>query len=191
MQNSGFNYLTQIEVCELNDDEMRLSKLSMYPSSNHMNHTFFYKNYVQDRFWKLCNLTEVGMVRHHTFHNLQSGSPYRFRVRQYDNDTRTVSTDWSEPKVLATLHSKHWREHEYVNLYLRGTGRNNHNSSIFKVDDTVLLDHAFYMGLYLAVLDRRDLSLAYSGFFNTSTIIKGHATDEDGVDLIWPFKKTS
>jgi hypothetical protein len=68
-------------VCELDDDEMRLSKLSMYPSSNHMNHTFFYKNYVQDRFWKLCNLTEVGMVRHHTFHNLQSGSPYRFRVR--------------------------------------------------------------------------------------------------------------
>lgn len=34
----------------------------------------------------------------------------------------------------------------------------------------MLLDHAFYMGFYLAILDRRDLALAYSGFFNTSSI---------------------
>lgn len=79
--------------------------------------------------------------------------------------------------MLATLHSKHWRQHEWVNLFLRGTGRNNHHSSIFKIDDTFLLDHAFYMGLYLAVLDRRDLSLAYSGFFNTSSIESGNAKD--------------
>ena len=38
------------------------------------------------------------------------------------------------------------------------------------VDDNVLLDHAFYMGLYLAVLDRRDLSLVESGFYNTSVV---------------------
>jgi hypothetical protein len=75
---------------------------------------------------------------------------------------------------MGTLHSKHWRQHEYVNLFLRGTGRNNHNSSIFKIDDTVLLDHAFYMGFYLAILDRRDLALAYSGFFNTSSIENGY-----------------
>lgn len=58
------------------------------------------------------------------------------------------------------------------------------------VDDTVLLDHAFYMGFYLAVLDRRDLSLAYSGFFNTSTITKGHAEGDRGVDLGYPFKRS-
>lgn len=60
---------------------MRNSKLSFYPSSNHMNHTFFYNNYVTDHYWTQCNLTEVGMVRQHTFHGLESGSPYRFRVR--------------------------------------------------------------------------------------------------------------
>jgi hypothetical protein len=110
------------------------------------------------------------MVRQHLFHNLSSASPYRFRVRQYDNDTHAIKTEWSVPKVLTTHHSKHWRQHEWVNLRLKGTGRNNHNSSVFMVDDTVLLNHAFFKGLYLAVLDRRDLSLAYSGFFNTSTL---------------------
>ena len=46
------------------------------------------------------------------------------------------------------------------------------------------------MGFYLAVLDRRDLSLAYSGFFNTSEIIKGHAKGKEEVDLGFPFKRS-
>lgn len=45
---------------------------------------------------------------------------------------------------------------------------NNHNSSFIKLDNDVLFDHAFYMGLYMVILDRRDLSMTYSGFFNTS-----------------------
>lgn len=45
------------------------------------------------------------------------------------------------------------------------------------VDDNVLLDHAFYMGLYLAVLDRRDLSLVESGFYNTSIVPDFHLDD--------------
>lgn len=62
-----------------------------------------------------------------------------------------------------------WREHEYVELFARGTGLNNHGASVLKIDENVLLDHAFYKGLYLAILDRRDLSLVHSGFYNTST----------------------
>ena len=38
------------------------------------------------------------------------------------------------------------------------------------IDDNVLLDHAFYIGLYLAVLDRRNLALVESGFYNTSKL---------------------
>lgn len=33
-----------------------------------------------------------------------------------------------------------------------------------------MLDHAYFKGLYLAVVDRRDLSLVESGFFNTTTV---------------------
>lgn len=62
------------------------------------------------------------------------------------------------------------RRHEYSQFFLRGTGLNNFNASVFTIDDNVLLDHAFYIGLYLAVLDRRDLSLVESGFYNTTTI---------------------
>ncbi len=65
-------------------------------------------------------------------------------------------------------------------LHLRGTGLNNHNSSFIKLDNDVLFDHAFYMGLYMVILDRRDLSLTYSGFFNTSipgsTVIRSSTT---------------
>jgi hypothetical protein len=69
------------------------------------------------------------------------------------------------------------RHHEWANIHIRGTGRNNHEASFFKIDDTVLLDHAFYMGFYLGVLDRRDLSLVYSGFYNTSVIEDGPLVD--------------
>lgn len=176
MINSGFWYLTEIEHCSLNQTNLRKTKLVLYPSANHMNHTYFYENYLKDEFWD-CNYTEVGMVRQHTLHNLESGAPYRLRVRQYDNATRTIATEWSERKVLTTLHSKNWKQHEWVTLFLRGTGLNNHNSSIFQIDSTVLLDHAFFMGFYLAVLDRRDLSLAFSGFFNTSVVPEGTKYD--------------
>ena len=80
-----------------------------------------------------------------------------------------MQTSWSSPKVITTQVPVKWREHEFVHLFARGTGLNNHGPSILKVDDNVLLDHAFYKGLYLAILDRRDLSLVYSGFYNTST----------------------
>ena len=44
---------------------------------------------------------------------------------------------------------------------------NNHNSSIIKVDDSVILNHAYYRGLYLVVLSRYDLKTVYRGSFNT------------------------
>ena len=61
--NSGFDYLTEIEDCYRDIDYMRSKKFAMYPSSNHINHTYFYENYLLDIFWKYCNYTEVGMVR--------------------------------------------------------------------------------------------------------------------------------
>ena len=57
---------------------------------------------------------------------------------------------------------------------MRGTGLNNHRSSFIQIDDNVLLDNAFYMGLYLAVLDRRDLSQVYNGYFDTASLMRVH-----------------
>ena len=47
---------------------------------------------------------------------------------------------------------------------------NNHNSTVFKVDNHTILDHAYFIGLYLAVLDRRTLKLEWSEFYNTTTV---------------------
>ena len=38
------------------------------------------------------------------------------------------------------------------------------------VDDNVILDDAFYIGLYLAVVDRRDLQVVEHNFYNTSIL---------------------
>jgi hypothetical protein len=53
---------------------------------------------------------------------------------------------------------------------MRGTGLNNYNSSLIYIDDNALLDHSAFIGLFLCILDRRDLSIAHSGFYNTSKI---------------------
>ena len=67
VQNSGFHYVTEIERCERNESHLRKSKLAIYPSGNHMNHTYFYENFVLDDFWQNCEYTTIGMVRQHTF----------------------------------------------------------------------------------------------------------------------------
>ena len=92
-------------------------------------------------------------------------------------------TEWSYPKVLTTRVPVAWREHEYATFWLRGTGLNNHNASQFYIDDNVILDHAFFMGLYMAVINRTDLSLVEHHFYNTSIIpgmLEGNANTNHG-----------
>ena len=72
--------------------------------------------------------------------------------------------------MLATTVPQEWREHEFVQFFLRGTGLYNHHASYFKIDDNVMLDHAFYKGLYLAIIDRRDLTLVEHGIYDTSKV---------------------
>ena len=48
------------------------------------------------------------------------------------------------------------------------------------IDDNVILDHVYFIGLYLAVIDRRDLSLVEHAFYNTSTFkVNASAASED------------
>lgn len=166
--NSGFHYNTQIEKCTRNDTALRASKLALYPTWT--NHTYFYENFITDEYWEDCNIHETDrMVAMYTFYDLTPGTAYRFKIRMVDNATNsTTFTNWTPVRPLATLVRKQWQEHEYSILHVRGTGLNNHNSSFIKIDDNVLLDHAYYVGFYLLILDRRDLSIVHSNFYNTS-----------------------
>ena len=117
---------------------------------------------------------------------MESGTAFRFKIRQFHNVTREeLKTDWSYPKVLTTRVPVDKRLNEYSTLSLRGTGLNNHHASYFKIDDNVMLDHAFFIGLYLAVVDRRDLMLVEHNFYNTSTI------EADRFGRIYNFREDS
>ena len=58
-------------------------------------------------------------------------------------------------------------KNEYVEIYARGTGARNHNTSVVKIDDYLLLDHGLFRGLYLIVLDRRNLSKVFNYTYDT------------------------
>ena len=55
---------------------------------------------------------------------------------------------------------------EYAFVYARGTGLNNHDASIIKVDENVILNHAYFKGLYLVVLDRKTLATKFKKAYN-------------------------
>jgi hypothetical protein len=58
-------------------------------------------------------------------------------------------------------------KNEYVEIYARGTGARNHNTSVVKLDDYLLLDHGVFRGLHLIVLDRRNLSKVFNYTYDT------------------------
>lgn len=58
-------------------------------------------------------------------------------------------------------------KNEYVEIYARGTGARNHNTSVVKLDDYLLLDHGLFRGLHMIVLDRRNLSKVFNYTYDT------------------------
>jgi len=54
-----------------------------------------------------------------------------------------------------------------VRLILRGTGQNNHNNALIKIDENELLNKGNFIGLYLCVLDRKNLRKVFSASYDT------------------------
>lgn len=71
-------------------------------------------------------------------------------------------------------------KNEYVEIYARGTGARNHNSSTVKIDNNVLLDHGLFRGLHLIVLDRRNLSKVYN--YTYDTMLRDKSYPENIID---------
>jgi hypothetical protein len=57
-------------------------------------------------------------------------------------------------------------KYEYVEIYARGTGARNHNTSVVKVDNNILLDHGLYRGLHLIVLSRKNLKKVFNATYD-------------------------
>jgi hypothetical protein len=82
------------------------------------------------------------------------------------SNTEAGNSSWSEFKILNTRMEPEYQKREYAEIYAVGTGARNHNASVVKVDNFTLLDHGAFRGLYLIVLDRRDLQKVYSGWYD-------------------------
>lgn len=88
-------------------------------------------------------------------------------MRQTTDEHSPEYSEWSDFKILATIMEPWNLKNEYVELYARGSGARNHNTSVLKVDDNVLLDSGVLRGLYLIVLHRANLSKVHSEVFDT------------------------
>lgn len=76
------------------------------------------------------------------------------------------NSEWSDYKIVATIMEPEFLKNEYVEIYARGTGARNHNTSVVQIDKEILLDHGLYRGLHLIVLSRKNLSKVYSGTYD-------------------------
>jgi len=93
------------------------------------------------------------------------GTAYRFKVRQTYNEF-PFNSSWSDFKIVATLMEPELLKYEYVEIYARGTGARNHNTSVVKVDNNTLLDHGLYRGLHLIVLSRKNLKKVFNATYD-------------------------
>ena len=57
-------------------------------------------------------------------------------------------------------------KYEYSEIYARGTGARNHNTSVVKIDNNILLDHGLYRGLHLIVLSRKNLKKVFNATYD-------------------------
>ena len=55
----------------------------------------------------------------------------------------------------------------HISLYVKGTGRNNHDNSILKLNNQEILVNGLYQGLALIIFDRVDMSVSEISYFDT------------------------
>ena len=81
--------------------------------------------------------------------------------------TAAGNSGWTPFIILATEMSPILKKYEYSSIYARGTGAKNHDSSIIKIDNNIVLDSAYFRGLYLAIFNRVTLKKEFSKIYDT------------------------
>jgi hypothetical protein len=59
------------------------------------------------------------------------------------------------------------RSEKYINLYVKGTGRNNHDNAIVKINDTTVLENGNFQGLALVIISRYNFSVKEIQYYDT------------------------
>lgn len=86
----------------------------------------------------------------------------RYQIKTKDG---SISSNFSNTNYFFTKRNS--EVNNLINLYIRGTGRNNHDNAIVKLNDMVILKHGLYQGLALVVLNRFNLAVEKINFYDT------------------------
>ena len=89
--------------------------------------------------------------------DLNEGSFYRIK---YKISSRFTTSQFSKLIPLKKANTK-------VNIFVQGTGRNNHDNAIVTLNNNIILKHGKFQGLVAITLNRKNLSVSSIKFFDT------------------------
>ena len=91
--------------------------------------------------------------------DLNEGSFYRIK---YKISSRFTTSQFSEVKLIPLK-----KANTKVNIFVQGTGRNNHDNAIVTLNNNIILKHGKFQGLVAITLNRKNLSVSSIKFFDT------------------------
>ena len=109
--------------------------------------------------WKDWTQKYSGSKRIIKLTNLNSGSFYRIK---YKINSRYTTSQYSEIKLIPLK-----RANTKVNIFVQGTGRNNHDNAIVTLNNKIILKYGKFQGLSAITLNRKNLSVSSIEFFDT------------------------
>ena len=147
-----------VYISEINDREWNNDK---YIFKNWDNTDQDIISYTQnhDNLWNPWELKYQGTKRIIYLTKLSSGSYYRVK---YQINSKFSTSLFSEIKFISLK-----RNNMKVNLYMKGTGRNNHANALIKINNQIILEHGKFQGLAAVVLNRRNLRVESIKIFDT------------------------
>ncbi len=91
--------------------------------------------------------------------DLNEGSFYRIK---YKISSRFTTSQFSEVKLIPLK-----KANTKVNIFVQGTGRNNHDNAIVTLNNNIILKHGKFQGLAAITLNRKNLSVSSIKFYDT------------------------
>lgn len=107
--------------------------------------------------WKIITTNK----RIYQLKSLTSGSFYRIKY--------TMKSKYSSSKSSRVKYIPLKRKNTSVSLFVRGTGRNNHNNAQILLNNDIIFNNGKYQGLALIVLSRYNLQVKTINYFDTYT----------------------
>ena len=146
-------YISEMNENIWYEDEYLMSN-SIYSNGELMTYTLS-----NESLWKNWTQKYSGSKRIIKLTNLNSGSFYRIK---YKINSRYTSSKFSEIKLIPLK-----RVNTKVNIFVQGTGRNNHDNAIVTLNNNIILKYGKFQGLAAITLNRKNLSVSSIEFFDT------------------------